>query len=131
MLSLIHFTQIRKLFCSHLRRVCEQQMAGSSLRCLLVVFAVAACALSSRIAAAAPAGSGGLTAGFTRVNLRESQFIVQKPWNVRLDQRYEFAGGVRRMWVFDTDKTTSATHPGGARTEIKINVNAQSHCASP
>ena len=68
-------------------------------------------------------GSGDhLTAGFTRVRLTESQFVVQKPYNVPLDARYEFAGGVRRMWVFSTDKPGSATHPGGARTEIKINV---------
>ncbi|GJN28214.1 hypothetical protein PR202_gb16313 [Eleusine coracana subsp. coracana] len=97
-------------------------MAGSyRLRCLLLV--IMTFALSSLPPCTAAAGrSGGLTAGFTRVNLRESQFVVQKPWNVPLDQRYEFAGGVRRMWVFDTDKPGSPNHPGGARTEIKINV---------
>ncbi|XP_020199148.1 citrate-binding protein-like [Aegilops tauschii subsp. strangulata] len=61
-----------------------------------------------------------LTAGFTPVRLTESQFVVQRPYDVPLDARYEFAGGVRRMWAYSTDKPMSATHPGGARTETKI-----------
>ncbi|GJN06896.1 hypothetical protein PR202_ga24669 [Eleusine coracana subsp. coracana] len=97
-------------------------MAGSySLCCLLLgILTFALWSLLPPCTAAA-GRSGGLTAGFTRMNLRESQFVVQKPWNVPLDQRYEFAGGVRRMWVFNTDKPGSPNHPGGARTEIKIN----------
>ncbi|XP_025827505.1 citrate-binding protein-like [Panicum hallii] len=73
------------------------------------------------------AGGGGgsgrsahLTAGFTRVRLTESQFVVQKPYDVPLRERYEQSGGVRRMWVFATDKPISASHPGVARTEIKV-----------
>lgn len=74
---------------------------------------------------AANAGSSShLTAGFSRVRLSESQFVVQKPYDVPLHERYERSGGVRRMWVFATDKPISATHPGGARTEIKIDVRA-------
>ncbi|TVU26709.1 hypothetical protein EJB05_29266, partial [Eragrostis curvula] len=99
-------------------------MAASSLLCyLLLVCLLVVCSLSSPCTAATGSADGGgnLTAGFTRVNLRESQFVVQKPWDVPLDQRYEFAGGVRRMWVFATDKPGSPFHPGGARTEIKIN----------
>ncbi|KAF8664805.1 hypothetical protein HU200_054530 [Digitaria exilis] len=76
--------------------------------------------------AAAAAVSGGsahrhLTAGFTRVRLKESQFVVQKPYDVPLRDRYKESGGVRIMWVFSTDKPISNTHPGGARTEIKVN----------
>jgi hypothetical protein len=73
---------------------------------------------------AANAGSSrrlNLTAGFSRVKLSESQFVVQKPYDVPLHERYEQSGGVRRMWVFATDKPASP-HPGGARTEIKVNV---------
>uniref|UniRef100_A0ACD5VZE5 Uncharacterized protein n=1 Tax=Avena sativa TaxID=4498 RepID=A0ACD5VZE5_AVESA len=66
-------------------------------------------------------GEDPLTVGFTPVRLTESQFVVQKPFNVPLNERYEFAGGVRRMWVYSTDKPISSTHRGGARTEIKIN----------
>jgi len=52
----------------------------------------------------------------------ELQFVVQKPYDVPLHERYEQSGGARRMWVFSTDKTTSATHSGGVRTEIKVDV---------
>ncbi|TVU26700.1 hypothetical protein EJB05_29256, partial [Eragrostis curvula] len=98
---------------------CCRSLCYLLLVCLLVI-----CSSSSpRVTATGSAGGGAnLTAGFTRVHLPESQFVVQRPWNVPLDQRYEFAGGVRRMWVFATDKPISATHPGGARTEIKVNV---------
>ena len=48
--------------------------------------------------------------------------MVQKPYDVPLKERYEQSGGVHRMWVFTTDKTTNATHPGGVRTEIKVDV---------
>ncbi|XP_021317596.1 citrate-binding protein [Sorghum bicolor] len=95
-------------------------MAGSSSSSscsLMLLLPVMAAALSL----AANAGSSDhLTAGFSRVELSESQFVVQKPYDVPLKERYEESGGVRRMWVFATDKPGSATHPGGARTEIKI-----------
>ncbi|KAG2560295.1 hypothetical protein PVAP13_8KG053600 [Panicum virgatum] len=70
-----------------------------------------------------PAGAGRsahLTAGFIRVRLTESQFVVQKPYDVPLGERYQQFGSVHRMWVFATDKPISASHPGGARTEIKV-----------
>jgi hypothetical protein len=72
-----------------------------------------------------------LTAGFSRVKLSESLFVVQKPYDVPLHERYEQCGGVRRMWVFDTDKPISATHPGGARTEIKVDVRTSLYALSP
>jgi hypothetical protein len=62
-------------------------------------------------------GDDRFTAGFTPLRLPESKFVVQKPFNVPLDERYDFTDGVRRMWVYSTDKPIS-THPGGARTEI-------------
>ncbi|CAO2140983.1 unnamed protein product [Urochloa humidicola] len=66
---------------------------------------------------------GQLTDGFTAMNLTEAQFKVQKPYDVPLADRYEvLAGGVRRMWVYATDKPISNTHPGGPRTEIKIEL---------
>nr|CAB3489215.1 unnamed protein product [Digitaria exilis] len=103
--------------------------SSSSISCsfLVLLAAVAAiCALPwLPPSAAATAVSGGsahrhLTAGFTRVRLKESQFVVQKPYDVPLRDRYKESGGVRIMWVFATDKPISNTHPGGARTEIKI-----------
>ena len=47
---------------------------------------------------------------------------MQKPYDMPLGERYQQSGGVRRMWVFATDKPISASHPGGARTEIKVDV---------
>ncbi|KAG0529304.1 hypothetical protein BDA96_05G087000 [Sorghum bicolor] len=98
--------------------------ASSSTSCSLLLLLVATTiyAMSLPCTCAANAGSSRhLTAGFIRVKLNESQFVVQKPYNVPLQQRYEQRDGVRRMWVFATDKPISSTHPGGARTEIKVN----------
>jgi hypothetical protein len=52
-------------------------------------------------------GAADPTAGFTPVQLTESRFVVEWPYNVPLDARYEFS---------------SRTLPGAARTETKINV---------
>jgi hypothetical protein len=96
-------------------------MAGSSSSSCSLLLLVAAAVLS--LLYAANAGSScQLTAGFSRVMLNESQFVVQKPYDVPVNERYDPCGGVRRMWVFDTDKPISSTHPGGARTEIKVDV---------
>ncbi|KAF7023994.1 hypothetical protein CFC21_036413 [Triticum aestivum] len=90
-----------------------------SILCSVLVVVTAVVIIGT--ARAGSSSGDHLTAGFTRVSLPESKFVVQKPYNVPLDARYEFAGGVRRMWVYSTDKPASSTHPGGARTEIKIN----------
>jgi hypothetical protein len=110
--------------------------ASSSTSCsLLLLVATTIYAMSLPCTCAANAGSSRhLTAGFIRVKLNESQFVVQKPYNVPLQQRYEQRDGVRRMWVFATDKPISSTHPGGARTEIKVNVRDNSKtclCSRP
>ena len=39
-----------------------------------------------------------------------------------LPDRYEFVDGVRRMWVYATDMPITTAHPGGPRTETKIQV---------
>jgi hypothetical protein len=67
-------------------------------------------------------GEDLLTKGFTAVELAEAQFKVQKPYDVPLPEHYEFVDGVRRMWVYATDNPISTAHPGGPRTEIKIEV---------
>ncbi|KAM0921133.1 hypothetical protein ACQ4PT_007031 [Festuca glaucescens] len=85
----------------------------------LLVVVVTAVAIGST--ARGDDGGDALTAGFTRVLMTETRFVVQRPYNVPLDERYEFAGGVRRMWVYSTDKPFNRTLPGAARTETKIN----------
>ena len=67
-------------------------------------------------------GDDLLTEGFTAVELPEALFKVQKPYDVPLPERYEFVDGVRRMWVYATDHPITTAHPGGPRTETKIEV---------
>ncbi|KAL6641837.1 hypothetical protein ACP70R_020018 [Stipagrostis hirtigluma subsp. patula] len=66
------------------------------------------------------------TVGFVPVPLTEAQFRVQKPYDVPLERRYEFAGGVRRMWVYCTDKPHTRTSRTKPRTEIGIKQNYSS-----
>ncbi|ONK71083.1 uncharacterized protein A4U43_C04F4550 [Asparagus officinalis] len=64
--------------------------------------------------------SGDPTDGFTAVPLTEKNFKEQWPYNLPLDDRYSFVDGVRKLWVYSTDKPHfpgSGTKP---RTEIHI-----------
>ncbi|KAJ1264985.1 hypothetical protein BS78_08G042600 [Paspalum vaginatum] len=68
--------------------------------------------VASRSLAAAAAGSSGAadpTLGFTEVSLNESNFVLQRPYDVPSGDRYRFDGGVRQLW--------SNTSP---RTEIRM-----------
>ena len=56
--------------------------------------------------------------GFTEV----AQFPVQRPYDVPLHERFAFRGGVRRMWVYCTDKPHTPTSRTKPRTEIGIKV---------
>jgi len=95
--------------------------SSSTSRSLLLLFVVVAVISASPTTLAGAGRSAHLTAGFIRVRT-ESQFVVQKPYDVPLGERYQQFGSVHRMWVFATDKPISASHPGGARTEIKVDV---------
>lgn len=69
--------------------------------------------------------NGNPTNGFTAMTLTEKNFQKQWPYNLPLDDRYSYVNGVRRLWVYSTDKPhapTSATKP---RTEIRISVIAK------
>jgi hypothetical protein len=68
-------------------------------------------------------GGDLLTKGFTALELAEAQFVVQKPYDVPLPERYEFVDGMRRMWVYATDKPIS--------TEIKVDVRTSLYALSP
>lgn len=63
------------------------------------------------------------TSGFTAVELTEDRFKLHKPYDLPPEQRYEFRDGVRRMWVFCTDKPFSPGSPTKPRTEILLNVS--------
>lgn len=67
------------------------------------------------------------TYGFTRLPLSNSNFQVQRPYDVPVSQRYSFSNGVHRFLVYSSDKPHmqgSATEP---RTEIRITVSLNSH----
>ncbi|XP_030461902.1 citrate-binding protein-like [Syzygium oleosum] len=58
--------------------------------------------------------------GFTSLPLNQSNFQVQRPYDVPVDQRYSFEDGVHKLWVFDTDKPHTPTSQTEPRTEIRI-----------
>ncbi|CAL1363120.1 unnamed protein product [Linum trigynum] len=68
----------------------------------------------------AAAAGGDPTDGFTEVPLKPSNFVLQKPYDVPLDQRYSFIDGVHRMWVYSDDKPFSPGSDTQPRTEIRI-----------
>ncbi|CAL1363110.1 unnamed protein product [Linum trigynum] len=60
------------------------------------------------------------TFGFTEIPLNKSNFFLQKPYDVPLDQRYSFIDGVHRMWVYADDKPHFRGSISKPRTEILI-----------
>ncbi|XP_024975752.1 citrate-binding protein-like [Cynara cardunculus var. scolymus] len=60
------------------------------------------------------------TIGFVSQPLNQSNFDIQKPYDVPLQQRYSFSNGVHKLWVFKTDKPHSRTSKTSPRTEIRI-----------
>lgn len=62
------------------------------------------------------------TEGFTSLPLDQSNFDIQRPYNVPVDQRYSFVDGVHKMWVYKTDKPHSPNSHTNPRTEIRIQV---------
>ncbi|XP_054786004.1 citrate-binding protein-like [Prosopis cineraria] len=63
---------------------------------------------------------GDPTDGFTPVPLTDANFVIQKPYNIPLDQRYSFRDGVHRLWVYANDKPHAPNSHTRPRTEIRI-----------
>ncbi|CAN6357733.1 unnamed protein product [Urochloa humidicola] len=63
-----------------------------------------------------------LTAGFTKVELPESDFAVQRPYDVPVEQRYRYDActGVRTFWVYAGDKPFNNATTTNPRTEVRI-----------
>ena len=80
-------------------------------------------AAASRALAAAVVGSGDPTVGFTAVSLSESNFLLQRPYDVPSGDRYRFHGGVRQLWVLSSDEPHDPHSNTSPRTEIRIKVN--------
>lgn len=62
------------------------------------------------------------TFGFVTQPLTQSNFDIQKPYDVPVNQRYNFSNGVHKLWVFKTDKPHSRTSKTLPRTEIRFQV---------
>ncbi|CDP12835.1 unnamed protein product [Coffea canephora] len=60
------------------------------------------------------------TDGFSPVSLSTANFQVQKPYDVPVNQRYSYVGGVHKLWVYKTDKPFSAGSTTKPRTEVRI-----------
>lgn len=69
------------------------------------------------------ASSALLTQGFSPVTLDNSNFIIQKPYNIPINQRYIFANGVHQFWIYPSDKPFTNETSTQPRTEIRISVS--------
>ncbi|CAK8567846.1 unnamed protein product [Lathyrus sativus] len=61
-----------------------------------------------------------LTQGFTLVSLNNSNFDIQKPYNLPINQRYIFTNGVHQFWIYPTDKPFTNETNTQPRTEVRI-----------
>ncbi|KAL5098866.1 hypothetical protein RYX36_003193 [Vicia faba] len=60
------------------------------------------------------------TQEFTHVSLDNSNFVIQKPYNLPVNQRYNFTNGVHQFWILPTDKPFMSDSNTKPRTEIRI-----------
>ncbi|CAL4911448.1 unnamed protein product [Urochloa decumbens] len=90
-----------------------------SLPWLLLALIVLALSCFDRSSAAAAADP---TLGFAAIELTEDRFKLHKPYDLPPEQRCEFRDGVRRMWVYCTDKPLSPGSPTKPRSEILLNA---------
>ncbi|ONK57563.1 uncharacterized protein A4U43_C09F1780 [Asparagus officinalis] len=65
---------------------------------------------------------GDLTDGFIPVPLNESNYHKLWPYNLPLSDCYSFTDGVRKLWVYSTDKSHSHSSTTKPRTEISISL---------
>ncbi|KAK8966932.1 Citrate-binding protein [Platanthera guangdongensis] len=65
------------------------------------------------------------TDGFRHIPLIESNFLLQKPYNLASADRYSYSNGVRRLWVFSTDKPFKSGSSTDPRTEIRIKLRSE------
>ncbi|XP_060675147.1 citrate-binding protein isoform X2 [Ziziphus jujuba] len=61
-----------------------------------------------------------LIKGFLSLPLNQSNFVIQRPYDVPENERYSFINGVHRLWVYSTDKPHALTSHTNPRTEIRI-----------
>ncbi|ONK57561.1 uncharacterized protein A4U43_C09F1760 [Asparagus officinalis] len=70
------------------------------------------------------------TDGFTAMPLSERNFDMQWPYNLNLNDRYSYVDGVRRLWVYSTDKPFKPSTTTKPRTEIRIRIHHTTDAAT-
>ncbi|CAL4911383.1 unnamed protein product [Urochloa decumbens] len=96
-------------------------MASPSwLACLCVVAAVLLVSPAASPSRGLAAAAADPTNGFKAVSLSESNFVLQKPYDLQSNERYRFAGGVRQLWVLSSDKPHTPQSNTKPRTEIRM-----------
>ncbi|XP_038989837.1 citrate-binding protein-like [Phoenix dactylifera] len=60
------------------------------------------------------------TYGFISLPLNNSNFDIQKPYDLPVSERYSFINGIHKLWVLSTDKPHSLMSHTAPRTEIRI-----------
>ncbi|XP_048331639.2 citrate-binding protein-like [Ziziphus jujuba] len=60
------------------------------------------------------------TDGFVAVPLTACNFVLQKPYDTPLEERYSFINGTRRLWVYADDKPHDPNSRTQPRTEVRI-----------
>ncbi|CAD6268303.1 unnamed protein product [Miscanthus lutarioriparius] len=94
-------------------------LTGPWLHLLVLLVAIGTFLLHAP-AAAGRGGNDDPTAGFEKVELSDSDFEVQSPYNVPESQRFQYRNGVRTFWVYRNDKPfNTATHTN-PRSEVKV-----------
>ncbi|XP_025804969.1 LOW QUALITY PROTEIN: citrate-binding protein-like [Panicum hallii] len=78
------------------------------------------CAVAAVVLLGPPAAAADPAKGFTAVSLSESNFVLQKPYDLPSDARYRFRGGVRQLWVLPSAKPHTPQSNTKPRTEIRI-----------
>ena len=68
------------------------------------------------------------TEGFISLPLNQSNFVIQRPYDVPEDQRYSCINGVHKLWVYSTDKPHSLISHTNPRTEIQMQVSLNAKC---
>lgn len=97
-------------------------MASISLKelaCLILIVQL----INTADQASFASGAIDPTEGFVSLNLKPSDFSVQKPYDVPTDERYSFQNGIHKLWVYSTDKPHTPTSKTKPRTEIRILVS--------
>ncbi|KAI4365495.1 hypothetical protein MLD38_021475 [Melastoma candidum] len=60
------------------------------------------------------------TEGFVELPINESDFHIQKPYDLPVSDRYSFVDGIHKLWVYSTDHPFSPGSPTGPRTEVML-----------